>query len=236
VAQPMRLSTADLDSFMLRHTDANIFRESDVAGAIYQVESGCVRLVKYCACGRRCVVAFAMPGDLFGLGSQGPEEIDAEAACDTRISKLNPTGLKTLMDSEPTRALTIIDAAHGGQDHHNEHFLVVSQGHADEKVAWFLHRMTAHFSAQAKSNDHPVTFDLPMPRNDIAEHLGMKFETVSREISRLKELGIIETIGLRKIKVLKPRDLAGRASLDAHENRQKAERGPVCEWMPEALS
>lgn len=39
---------------------------------------------------------------------------------------------------------------------------------------------------------------------DIADHLGMTFETVSREMTKLRDLQIIDLLGLRKFKIQRP--------------------------------
>jgi CRP/FNR family transcriptional regulator, nitrogen fixation regulation protein len=229
----MALSTNDLDVFMTRKRSANVFREGDVVGPIYQVEAGCVRIVKSCSSGQRCIMTFCFPGDLFGLGSLGPAETDAEAACDTKISKMTASRLASLMHDEPQRALAIIDAAHGGQSRHTDHFSIVSYGHASEKIAWFLGGLMRRVPQTpfSKSAAH-VVVDLSMSRGDIADHLAMKLETVSREVSKLKDAGIIETIGFRKIVILKPRELSARAELDAHENMKASDGGFQEDWMP----
>jgi CRP/FNR family transcriptional regulator, nitrogen fixation regulation protein len=229
----MQLSTNDLDVFMARNRNANVFREGDLVGPIYQVETGCVRIVKSCCCGQRCIMTFCFPGDLFGLGSQGPGETDAEAACDAKISKMTASRLATLMHEEPQRALAIIDAAHGGQSRHTDHFSVVSYGHASEKIAWFLCGLMRRVPQTSfGANAAHIIVDLPMSRGDIADHLGMKLETVSREVSKLKDAGIIQTIGFRKIVILKPRELSARAELDAHETLKASDRGVQEDWMP----
>jgi CRP/FNR family transcriptional regulator, nitrogen fixation regulation protein len=229
----MRLATNDLDVFMMRKRNATVFREGDPEGSIYQVETGCVRIVKSCDCGQRCILAFCFPGDLFGLGSHGPGEIDAEAACNTKVSKMTAARLTAIMQDAPDRALSIINAAHGGQSCHTEHFSIVSYGHADEKIAWFLDRLVRRvLQTGLDASKGRLVIDLPMPRGDIADHLGMKLETVSRELAKLKDARIIETIGFRKILVLNRHALAQRAHLDAHETRKANERYHVCDWMP----
>jgi CRP-like cAMP-binding protein len=229
----MHLATSDLDVFMARKRNASVFREGDTVGSIYQVESGCVRIVKLCGCGQRCILRFCFPGDLFGLGSQGPDEIDAEAASDTKISKMTASRLATIMQDQPQRALAIIDAAYGGQGSQSEHFVVVSYGHADAKIAWFLNCLASRaIQAGGARSGGRLVVDLPMPRRDIADHLGMKLETLSREMAKLREANMIETIGFRKIVILKPVALAQRAALDAHEIRKSVGRNNAADWMP----
>ena len=55
---------------------------------------------------------------------------------------------------------------------------------AAERVASFLVELMARFDAQH-------TLALPMPREDIADYLGLTVETVSRVLSALKQAGVI---------------------------------------------
>jgi CRP/FNR family transcriptional regulator len=56
-------------------------------------------------------------------------------------------------------------------------------------------------TVQADGNG-TLRFDLPLSRQDIADLLGLTIETVSRQITHLRERGIIETPGRRGIVVL----------------------------------
>jgi CRP/FNR family transcriptional regulator, nitrogen fixation regulation protein len=235
MASTIRLTPDGHYMLVTKKRDASIFREGDSDGSLYQVETGCVRIVKSCACGQRCILTFCFPGDLFGLGSHGPDEIDAEAVCDSVVAKISSSHLASLMHNAPARALSIIDAAHGGQDHHAEHFLVVSYGHADEKIAWFFnHLLNCMCQNSPLNNPMPFIIELPMSRSDIGDHLGMKLETVSREIAKLKDAGVIAAAGFRKFLVLKPRELAKRAALDAHQTYKNDAPRSLCNWMPAA--
>ncbi len=197
MANPL-LQTSDLDLFMSRPRNRPFFNEGDPSGAIYQVESGCVRLQKMTEGGRRCVLSFCYPGDVFGLGTHGPEQVDAEAACASRVSRLGHLGLQRMLQSEPARALKVIDAAYGGQEAGSEHVVMISFAPADQKLAWFLAALGQRLG-QAIGGE--LLVDLPMMRADIADHLGMTFETVSREMTKLRDLQIIDLLGLRKFKI-----------------------------------
>lgn len=195
------LSTADLDLFMSRQPNRPFFCEGDPAGAIYQVESGCVRLQKICENGRRCILAFCYPGDVFGLGTHGPHEVDAEAVCVSRISRLSPSGLNRMMQGDPARALAVIDAAYGGQEQMGEHVIMISYAPAEQKLAWFLQRLGERLGQNIGDQ---FLVDLPMMRADIADHLGMTFETVSREMTKLRDNSIIKLVGLRRFTIMRP--------------------------------
>ncbi|WP_395777461.1 helix-turn-helix domain-containing protein [Aquidulcibacter sp.] len=197
MAKPL-LQTSDLDLFMSRPRNRPFFSEGDPSGAIYQVESGCIRLQKMTEGGRRCVLSFCYPGDVFGLGTHGPEQVDAEAACASRVSRLGHLGLQRMLQAEPVRAMKVIDAAYGGQEPGSEHVVMISFAPAEQKLAWFLASLGQRLG---QSIGGELLVDLPMMRADIADHLGMTFETVSREMTKLRDLQIIDLLGLRKFKI-----------------------------------
>ena len=191
----------DLDLFMSRARNRPIFSEGDVSGAIYQVESGCVRLQKLCENGRRCILTFCYPGDIFGLGAHGPRDVDAEAVCTSRVSRLAKAKLASMLHGEPERALSLLDAAHGGRDGAAEHVIIISYAQAEQKLAWFLHKLGERLGHMTGEQ---LVVDLPMMRADIADYLGMTFETVSREMTKLRDSGVIKLVGLRRFIILKP--------------------------------
>ena len=202
------LAPQDLDLFMSRARNRPIFTEGDDSGAIYQVESGCIRLQKLCENGRRCILSFCYPGDVFGLGAHGPLDVDAEAVCTSRVSKLGKSKLARMMQGEPERAMMLLDAAYGGQDQVAEHVVIISYAHAEQKLAWFLLKLNERLG-QAIGDQRIV--ELPMMRADIADYLGMTFETVSREMTKLCDAGTISLHGLRRFTITRPAVLAALA-------------------------
>ena len=51
-----------------------------------------------------------------------------------------------------------------------------------------------------------------MTRADIADHLGLTIETVSRVLSRLKASGVVRLVSLHELQVLRPDQLQAIAS------------------------
>jgi CRP/FNR family nitrogen fixation transcriptional regulator len=64
------------------------------------------------------------------------------------------------------------------------HMLLLGRKTAQEKMATFLLDM-----ADRLSNDE--SFELPMQRADIADHLGLTIETVSRTLTQFSRQGLI---------------------------------------------
>ena len=88
-------------------------------------------------------------------------------------------------------------------EHAENHMLLLGRKTSLERVAAFLVEMDRRLAAAS-------VMPLPMSRRDIADYLGLTLETVSRALSRLHELGIIDFIGSnrRQIALLNRRQLA----------------------------
>jgi CRP/FNR family transcriptional regulator, anaerobic regulatory protein len=220
------LQPADLDLTMNRAANRPVFREGDTGGAIYQVETGCIRLQKLAVSGHRCVLAFCHPGDLFGLGLSGPAEVDAEAVCPTRVSRLGESGLARLLLSDQRRALVLMDHAYGGGDQFSQHIAMLGHAGAEQKLSWFLLRIARRLNPDISDG---LCVDLPMMRTDIADHLGMTLETVSREMTKLRNTKVIELVGQRGFILTRPAALVRLARGDAittgsHDNKADLSR------------
>ena len=107
------------------------------------------------------------PGDMFGFTPEEQHEFCAEAVIDTHVL-VSKSGLPLSLQSELIRHELQLAQAH---------FLLLVQT-APERVASFLLEM-----AHRMRGDE---VELPMPRRDIADYLGLTVETVSRTLTQLK--------------------------------------------------
>ena len=74
--------------------------------------------------------------------------------------------------------------------------LLLGRKNAREKVASFLLDMSRRLRA-----DPDGVIDLPLSRQQIADILGLTIETVSRQISDMKRLGVISLAGRRGVRI-----------------------------------
>lgn len=177
-----------------RHRDKDlIYAQGDPAGELYVVEYGCVRTSQVTPEGRRMVTGFHFAGDVFGF-DVGPERqccADALTPAGTRRFKL---GMREM--AHPVVAEMILHHLESVQ----QHLLILGTQNSIERVAAFLVLLS---DRQGEGNK----VKLPMSRCDIAEHLGLTLETVSRAMHKLEDLGLIDITSARLIALRNRREL-----------------------------
>jgi CRP-like cAMP-binding protein len=90
-----------------------------------------------------------------------------------------------------------------------DHMMKVGRGSAEERLAWFLWMLSGRASGQ-----RATLIELTMPRQDIADYLGVTNETISRTLSKLKAQGVIALPTPRRVDILRPDLLKRVASND----------------------
>src|SRR5437868_15530095 len=101
------LRTSCLESFDRVATSAScclgetIYHQGARADNWYGVIAGAVRQTRLTPDGRRHIVTFLLPGDLFGFGSSGSYQFSAEAiAADTTVARYPRLKLESLAETE----------------------------------------------------------------------------------------------------------------------------------------
>jgi len=179
---------------------SEIFGEKEPADYVYQVVAGAVRSYKLLSDGRRQIGAFHLDGDIFGLEIGSDHRFTAEAIVDTTVRLMKRRSLELVAQSDVMVARNLLSMTTNNLRHAEDHMLLLGRKTSLERVAAFLIEMDRRSTAAG-------ILALPMCRRDIADYLGLTLETVSRALSRLHALGILDFIGnnQRQI-VLRDRD------------------------------
>jgi CRP-like cAMP-binding protein len=179
--------------------DQEVFGEGEPADQVYKVLQGGVRALRLLSDGRRQICDFYLPGDVFGLESGGVRWMTAEALVDTKLIVARRSGLGDDHDAAAARQLWVLAMTElrRGRDH----AVTLGRRSAAERVANFL-------VALAERLGGGESVELPMSRQDIADHLGLTIETVSRTLTQMQTQGVIELAGCRCVHLRKPRVLA----------------------------
>ncbi len=77
--------------------------------------------------------------------------------------------------------------------------LTIGRADPEERLARFLLVLSRRNQRHGRD---PIGIDLSMPRSDIADHLGLTIETVSRTLTRLAKLRLIKLAQRRSIQIL----------------------------------
>lgn len=175
-------NSADL-SEVIFEKGSQIYGENEPAENVYQVKTGAVRSVKLLSDGRRQIGAFHLVGDIFGMTAEESHRFTTEAIVDTTLWLVKR---KTLDLADPDGALTrnLLSMTARDLQHAEDHLLLLGRKGSLEKVATFLLEMDKRLARTG-------AMTLPMTRIDIADYLGLRLETVSRALARLKREGAI---------------------------------------------
>ncbi len=172
-----------------------LFAEGDTADCFYKVASGTIRTYKLLSDGRRQIDAFHFPGDIFGLETGAEYRFSAEAVEDATVISFRRCRFERLSHEDPAFGDQILSSMMRSLERAHDHMLLLGRKTAQEKIATFLLDMAKRISRED-------SFDLPMQRSDIADHLGLTIETVSRTLTQLARDGIIKLAAASRSVVL----------------------------------
>ena len=199
---------ADLGSRELAQVEKTMARRSVVKGralmeegeandSLYILVQGSFRLLKHLDDGRRQITGFLFPGDFVGVRPTDASAYTAEALEDSRVCHFPHKFLELIAADCPGVKDRLI--ARGQTEYHKaqDHIVLLGKKTAEERVESFL-RLVA--SSIGKSGENGmVTMPLPMPRQDIADYLGHRLETLSRTLATLKKKGAIRDLSRHNV-------------------------------------
>jgi CRP/FNR family transcriptional regulator, anaerobic regulatory protein len=168
-----------------------IFSEGELASSVYGLSQGVVRLYKLLPDGRRQILAFALPGDLLGMPLARRHNFSADAIGEVALCRFSRDELTKFIQSSHNMMRLLIEFEARELEMAHDHLLLLGNGSAEEKVAIFL---VSWRNRLARLSVFSETVPLPMRRQDIADFLGLKLETVSRTLAKLEQRNVIRLI------------------------------------------
>jgi len=196
----------EMGAAMVFPRDAEIYRENSPASYLYKVVSGTVRTFKALSNGRRQIRAFYLPGDIFGVETGQEHAFSAEAITDAKLLVIERKAVVALAARDNDVAHQLWSLTSRELKHARNHVLLLIQS-AQERVAGFLLEMADRVPAGDE-------IELPMPRQDIADYLGLTIETVSRMMTHLEKGAAIALPTSRRV-VLRNRSALNRINAES---------------------
>jgi CRP/FNR family nitrogen fixation transcriptional regulator len=187
--------------------DQSLFLAGDDASHVFRVMAGCVRSLALMPDGRRQVAEFHLAGDLLGLDGRDAHRLSAEGVGDAILLRFPRRQLEAAAVRDPAAARDLYDLACRSLEVTQRRLMVLGRKTAAERLASFLLEMAERCGGSRR-------FALPMSRQDIADHLGLTIETVSRVFSQFRRKGLIALPTAQRVE-LRDREALEGASGDA---------------------
>jgi len=178
--------------------NSTIFSESEDAHFVYSVISGIVRISRHSEGGRRQVLAFMLPGDLFGLPDAGIYANTAETVCPASLYRVPWRQLRETMLSEPELQLNLLIRLAFDLRQAQRRIMILGQQNTLQKLASFLLDFVQYTDFYDVRN-HRLT--LPLTRFDLGDYLGIAPETVARAFAKLELAGLVRRNSPRHIEI-----------------------------------
>ena len=182
--------------------DEMLFFEGDAASGFYILLSGRVRVYKASAEGKEYTMHRIMPGQLFAEAAifQG-DKFPANAAEeeDSLVAFFPRDAFLKLLSDSPQLSMKIIGSLSGFVREFNRRLEELSLKEVPARIASYL------LTLAEENKSHNIILD--SSKTKLAKRLGTISETVSRNLKKLKGLGVIE-VDRQNIKILNLKKLS----------------------------
>lgn len=184
-----------------------LYRAGDPAAAWFVVRSGVYKTINDTADGEEYVTGFYYPGEILGLegAANGQYQESAVALGSATTCAVVLDNLPRLWALGADRSLLRLIAEH--ERNGKALRINMSQSRADVRIAGFLRLL---MERTERRGFDPTCLPMPMSRTDLANHLGLTLECVSRVLSRWRRARVIET-DRNTVRILRPEELCTTA-------------------------
>ncbi len=207
-------SEADASAAMMVAGRATRWRRNEACdalvtqGSVACVLSGAIRKFALRPNGQRQIIDLVVAGDYLGFAPADPTFFLEAVSNNTQVVSFTREQIDELASRFPAVASLMQHCAGDAIRRLEHHLLAQSRITASEKVGAYLAEMSRRVN---RSGTNAIV--LPITRHDIADHLGIAAETVSRTITVLRRRGSITLKTPRDVEICDPSLLSDTAHL-----------------------
>jgi CRP/FNR family transcriptional regulator len=181
-----------------------LFMSGQNSEGLYLINSGSLKACIESDSGEEQITGFHFANDVLGLDGleNGLHTYTVEALETVSVSRISFSVLEQLIGRDPQLHQLLLKKI--SQQIGNEHMTIFMLGrmNAEQRLAQFFLKLS---SVMRDSGCVADQITLSMPRNDIANYLGLALETVSRLLTRFQNSGLLK-VAHRQVQLL---DAAG---------------------------
>jgi CRP/FNR family transcriptional regulator len=202
-----RLTRAEIDALaLIAHRKTVLprqflLKDEEQSAYFANIISGVVKLTKTLSDGREQIVGLQFASDFVGRPYRLTSSYNIEAVTEVHLCAYERLQFERLLQEFPGLQSRLFQHTLDELDAAREWMLLLGRKTAQERVASFLLMVARRIETQ-DLEDQAVRFDCPITRDEIADFIGLRIETVSRQLSRLRARKIIAVEGARTIIVL----------------------------------
>lgn len=175
--------------------------EADTSGGYAMIVDGVIKLTRLMEDGRQQMVGLQFASDLLGRLYSSVNPTTAEAVSDIELCRMPRAVLESTIATSSEAKDFLLRRSLQELDEAREWMVTLGRKTAAERVASILLLFALRNRGSDDDSDRAVTFDLPLIRSDMADFLGLTIETVSRQISKLREDGVVIVTSHRHVVV-----------------------------------
>lgn len=229
---PAALDSGELHRFerivkhrVLRREGQYLYRSGEAFEALYILRSGALKTQYVSEDGGHRLADLHLPPDVMGLDALelGYYPTDAVASERSDICVVPYADLETLSADFPSLRHRLAAAMSQSMAHDDAMHRMLSTWRADQRLASFLWQLA---NRRRRLDLGAVTFRLPLQRQELATHLGVSKETISRTMRHLEQSGCLRlrnrTVTILDLNTLQ--QIAGALEVEPHSGRTSPKR------------
>jgi CRP-like cAMP-binding protein len=142
--------------------------------------------------GRRQILDFLLPGDLFSVASVFEERLhfSVKALTDVQVSGMRRAEVQSRLTTNPAIVMALAKTCAAETESSDLAICALGQCSAEERIAFLLLRLMRQIAARNVIREHQYPF--PLRQQHIADAVGLTSVHVSRILSSFRDRGIAE--------------------------------------------
>jgi CRP/FNR family transcriptional regulator len=193
-----------------------IIHQEETSNLVAIIISGLVKLTRLLPDGREQIVAILSRGHSIGEVYEDLSHDSVQCITDVTLCCFRKAEFERVLESEPAIEREFVSRLQHDLNDARDWLTVLGRLTAREKVASFLSYLASNedFTETDDSNGEQL-ISLPLRRAEIAGFLGLTIETVSRNITHLRRMGIISMEDAQHVRIIDRQALAALGQADS---------------------